>query len=505
MSATLRLLGVALVPFLIYSGSTQVIGLGTGKQSQAINFPAIFPQTYGVAPFTVSATASSGLPVTFSILSGPATLSGTNNDIVTITGIGAVDIEASQSAIPITSPPVPAKYSRVTQASQFINFTAIPNLTYGVAPFTVSATASSGLPVTFSILSGPATLSGTNNDIVTITGIGAVDIEASQSGNADYIPASASQVFAVTQASQFINFTAIPNLTYGAAPFTVSATSTSGLPVTFSILSGPATLSGPDNNIVTITGIGAVDIEASQSGNTDYIPASASQVFAVTQASQFINFAAIPNQQYSGTQFSLSATTLQATSSSGLPVSYGVTGPATLGGPNNNIITITGLGTVSVSASQAGNADYIPSDVVTQKFEVFSPETFGVWENSFGVNTPETAVPENDDVANLLKYLFDINPSRPMTAADRAALPVFAAITVDGVEYLTLTYRQYALVTGIGFNLQTSTDLQTWTTVAHPDLSEVLGADPNTGDPIVEVGVIRAGARQFIRLDVTSP
>jgi hypothetical protein len=32
-----------------------------------------------------------------------------------------------------------------------------------------------------------------------------------------------------------------------------------------------------------------------------------------------------------------------------------------------------------------------------------------------------------------------------------------------------------------------------------------VGTNPNTGDPIMEVGVITTGAKQFIRLDVTSP
>ena len=79
---------------------------------------------------------------------------------------------------------------------QTITFNAIPDKTAGDPSFQLSATASSGLPVTFSILSGPATASG---GVVTLTGPGTVVIRASQEGNASYAPAPATdQSFTVT-------------------------------------------------------------------------------------------------------------------------------------------------------------------------------------------------------------------------------------------------------------------------------------------------------------------
>lgn len=67
---------------------------GGGKQDQTITFNAISDKTYGTQPFGVSATASSGLTVTFSVTSGSAVLSGSN---VTLAGFGAVTIRASQA------------------------------------------------------------------------------------------------------------------------------------------------------------------------------------------------------------------------------------------------------------------------------------------------------------------------------------------------------------------------------------------------------------------------
>ena len=68
-------------------------------------------------------------------------------------------------------------------ASQTIAFDPLPGRMYGDAPFALTASASSGLPVSFSVLSGPAVLSGSN---VTLTGVGTVTIRASQNGDASF-------------------------------------------------------------------------------------------------------------------------------------------------------------------------------------------------------------------------------------------------------------------------------------------------------------------------------
>jgi len=116
------------------------------------------------------------------------------------------------------------------------------------------------------------------------------------------------------------------------------------------------------------------------------------------------------------------------------------------------------------------------------------------------------ATPKNDGIPGLLKYLFDINPLAPVSPADRAALPQIGIDTTSkpGTHYLTLTYRQYSLATGVTVNLQSSPDLKTWTTVV-PDINQQVGIDSATHDPIMEVGVIATGTRLFLRLNVTRP
>lgn len=83
----------------------------------------------------------------------------------------------------------------VSKANQTITFNPLPNRALGEPPFAVTASASSGLPVSFSIVSGPATISG---GTITLTGQGTVTVQASQSGDANYNAAtSVDQSFTV--------------------------------------------------------------------------------------------------------------------------------------------------------------------------------------------------------------------------------------------------------------------------------------------------------------------
>jgi hypothetical protein len=190
-----------------------------------------------------------------------------------------------------------------------------------------------------------------------------------------------------------------------------------------------------------------------------------------------------------------------------------VSGPATISG---DTLTVTGSGTIVISASAAGNSSYASySGTETITVTSGSVLTFTQWESLyFNSNqmsnssvSGATATPQNDGVPNLLKYVYDINPSQAMSTNDYNAMPMtdVDTTTTAGTTYLTLTYRQYAKVTGVTIQVQISPDLQNWKTVT-PSISKQISTDPNTGDPILEDEVNTNGqASEFIRLNVTSP
>ena len=412
----------------------------TGGVAQSITFAPLPNVTYGSAPITLAATASSGLPVSYTV-TGPATVAGST---LTITGAGAVSVTANQagntnyaaatsvtqsftvakaaltvtatnanitfgqaipaftytsagfvngdSSIVLSGAPSETTTATTTSAvgtypititqgtltasnytfnfvngtltinggaTQTITFGALPNLTYGAAPITLAATASSGLPVSYTV-TGPATLTGST---LAITGAGTVTVTANQAGNANYAAATsvarsftvAKALLAVTASSTSIALgQAIPAFTYTAAGFVNgdSLGALSGTPVETTT----ATSTSP---------AGAYPITISQGtlAAANYAFSFINGTLTINTATgQTITFPALPAVTYG-----VAPITLAATASSGLPVSYTVTGPATLSG---STLTITGAGTVAVTATQAGNGSYGAASPVTRGFVV---------------------------------------------------------------------------------------------------------------------------------------
>jgi hypothetical protein len=175
-----------------------LLGISGTKAFQTITFGALNNLTYGVAPFTISATASSGLAVSLtSTTPGVCTVAGTT---VSIVGGGLCSIVASQAGNATYAAASVTQGFTVSPASQTIAFPAINDLGVGVIPFTVAATASSGLPV--SLASTTGSVCSVSGATVTLLTAGTCTIQATQTGNANYAAAMAvSRSFAVSQYS----------------------------------------------------------------------------------------------------------------------------------------------------------------------------------------------------------------------------------------------------------------------------------------------------------------
>ena len=243
----------------------------------------------------------------------------------------------------------------VNKAAQTINFTAPTSpVTFGVAPVTLSATSTSGLTVTFTIDASSSGTGSISGNTLTITGAGNLIIDANQVGSANYLTATEVQrTIVVNKAAQTINFTApISPVTFGVAPVTLSATSTSGLTVTFTIdasSSGTGSISG---NTLTITGAGNLIIDANQVGSANYLTATqVQQGIVVNKANATVTLGSLA-QTYSGSPEAATATTTPA----GLTVNLTYTG--TNGTTYATSATApTGAGSYTVAAT-VNNANY---------------------------------------------------------------------------------------------------------------------------------------------------
>jgi hypothetical protein len=144
-----------------------------------------------ITGYTIRATATDGSIVTVNATGSPAKITGLTPGksyrftITANNSAGSSDASTTSAALTISL------------VNQTITFAALADRTSNSSSFALSATASSGLPVTYSVLSGPALLSG---NVVDLTGAtGTVKIRASQAGNATYAAAPDVEVsFVVT-------------------------------------------------------------------------------------------------------------------------------------------------------------------------------------------------------------------------------------------------------------------------------------------------------------------
>ncbi|MEO9870718.1 T9SS type A sorting domain-containing protein [Ekhidna sp.] len=352
-----------------------VIGWIFNRLSQTITFDPIADKSVEDDAFTLEATASSGLDVSFEIISGPAIVS---ENLLTITGAGTVEVQAKQSG-DVDYNPAPSVFREFTVAkgTQSIFFESLPEKTFGEPDFSLVASSTADLVVDFA--SSDLTIATIENGEVIIVGAGSTVITASQPGNDDYEAAmDVEQTLVVDKASQQIIFEALTTRTFGDAPFTLSATGgNSGNAIVY--ISSDLDVVTIDGNEVTIVGAGSVTITASQIGNDNYHDAvSMDQLLTIAKANQTISFPELNDFEIG---IDTNPIALAATASSGLLVSYETTGPATLIGSN---LTPTGVGTVTVTALQSGDVNFEAATKMEQSFEVIE-SVLGLDSNSFHI------------------------------------------------------------------------------------------------------------------------
>jgi hypothetical protein len=165
---------------------------------------------------------------------------------IAIGSIGRLYVAESgtdRNLIRVGVPPAGTGSGASTAINQTISFGALANQTTGAGPITLNATASSGLPVTFAVVSGPATLNGNS---LTLTGAGTVVVRASQVGNATYNAAtSVDQSFTVAA----LAVAPVPALTNYAPP-SLSPNAV----ITFSGTTvDPKLGTSPDSSVIRVT------------------------------------------------------------------------------------------------------------------------------------------------------------------------------------------------------------------------------------------------------------
>ncbi|GEM_PF-1009485 len=434
------------------------------KATQKIDFPPI-PDHITTSTVALVATASSGLPVEFSVEEGPAQLAG---NVLTFRGAGKVTVKASQPGDEHWAPAKDVSQSfRVSTAEAKIVLSALEQ-------------AYNGRPRVVRVETMPPDL----RVLVTYDGKKEPPIDAGKHSVAVMVVdpmwhGKAEGLLVVRPGKQVIDFPPIPDQTTSSTVL-LRAKASSGLPVEFMVLEGPAKLEG---NLLYFTEAGVVVVKASQPGNNNWAPANdvlqkfevindqavvilsnldqvydgtpravqvdtkppdlkvlvtyqgdpkppinagAYKVRAVVKdpfwtgeafgtlsikpAEQFIDFPQVPDQ------VATAVIRLEAKASSGLPVQFSVaSGPAVWDG---RFLSFTGAGSVTVVASQPGNGNWLPAPKVANRFEVIK-DTAGIMlydlrqlydgtPRQVGVRTKPAGLP--------VKVTYNDDPAPPVNA-----------------------------------------------------------------------------------------
>jgi uncharacterized repeat protein (TIGR01451 family) len=125
--------------------------------------------------------------------------------------------------------------------------------------------------------------------------------------------------------------------------------------------SGVATVSN-----ISLSGINAgsypTGVGASFAGDSGYTSSTSTAALTVNKASQTITFNTLGDKTYGDADFNVSAS-----ASSSLAVSFNASGACTVSG---STVHITGAGTCTITASQAGDANYNAASDVAQSFNI---------------------------------------------------------------------------------------------------------------------------------------
>jgi hypothetical protein len=354
---TLTASATATTDYSAVTGSLQSFTVGKATQTISFTQPTS-PVTYGGSPITLSATATSGQTVAFSVdptSTGTGTIAG---NMLTVTGAGTLVIDANQTGNSnYTAAPQMQRTIVVNQAAATIIINNVPaNAVYG-GNFTPAYLYSGNGSPTESVASSTTGVCAVSGGVVSFVGVGTCTLTASATATTDYSAVTGNQQsFNVGKATPTISISNIPtSAVYGGSFTPAYLTSGNGSP-TESVSSSTTGVCTASGAMVSFVGVGTCTLTASATATTDYLAATGSlQSFAVGKATQTITF----SQPISPVTYGVSPIALTGTATSGLTVTFSVdptsTGAGTISG---NTLTVKGPGNLVIDANQSGNTDY---------------------------------------------------------------------------------------------------------------------------------------------------
>jgi hypothetical protein len=448
--------------------------------------------------------------------------------------------------------------------NQSITFPDVGNQVVSTGSIELGAFATSGLPITYT--SSDDTVLSISGRIATIHKHGNVTVTASQVGDSHYTAAAnKTSTFTISKEDQTITFTSPPDMNKYDADIQLIASSSAGLPITFTINSGPAEILNGTTDVLHIINdtAGFVNITASQAGNVAYNAATpVTHTFEINnkepQAITFIEKgqpgSPLRDIVLGPRPFMIPLEGITG-GDSGNPVQVTVTGGTAASGVRTKIITkpngkkflqvlSTSSGTVQLTATQDGGlnggSDYNPATPITRDFELkaptlanfkaamlhhpkytplynrFSSKRTGQINPATGFNWTPTEIqnaflsndgdPEGDGVPTLLEYAWGGDPLG-FDTDERKNKPRKQPLKRGGGNenfQLAFVRRSSAIDPNLNYSVEISTDMVSWSSSG---VTQVHSRSIDGGMEFVVYKIDRAFTQdrnQFMRVNVTS-
>ncbi|MCP3987733.1 MAG: hypothetical protein GY724_01550 [Actinomycetia bacterium] len=308
------------------------------------------------ATVPLPATTSVGFDVSYEV-SGSCRLTA---DGLLFTKVGTCEVTGSADGDDETEPVTETFEITISQAStrrqsQSITFSQPGNLVVGGEGEALSASASSGLIVSLTLTDGDCRL---EDRTLTPGSAGRCTVTASQNGDTTYKPAdSVSRTVTVAKATPTLTISvgggSATEMVEGETR-TVTGSVSSGPAPSIIEVTGSCTTSGGDVVVATGSGTGDCRVTVGTPGDASHTAVSDSVTIGVKQL-QTVNLSLPSASTFVGQRLQPTAS-----ASSGLGVVVGA-GPSGVCRIDGTQILAVGSGTCTVTADQAGNADFAPA------------------------------------------------------------------------------------------------------------------------------------------------
>lgn len=341
-------------------------GCGSVSATGTITVNALIPtigtfsistKSFGDADFSLT-TPTSDSAGAFTFTSSNASVATISGSTVTIVGAGTATITATQAADGNYDSGSTSATLTVNAISPTIGTLSSITKSFGDADFSITdpTSNSSGTFTYTSSTTSVATISGTT---VTIVGAGTATITATQAANGNYTAGTTTATLTVnTIAPTLGTFNSITK-NYGDANFSLTAP-TSDSSGSFTFVSSNTSVASINGTTVTVVGAGTATITATQAANGNYTSGSTTATLTVNTISPTFGAFNSITKTDGDASFSLTA----PTSNSSGAFTY-ISSDSSVASISGSTVTIAGVGSATITASQAANGNYSSRSTTT--------------------------------------------------------------------------------------------------------------------------------------------